>query len=102
MAASCSFRPDEELGKDSVHERQKAEFTATALNNCNDLVGDHGPRREQLVGAACWLSSHISSSSSASKPRIALELRRIGFASVFANQWPGMIDRIVKIAEKLN
>lgn len=36
------------------------------------------------------------------KPRVALELRRIGFNAVFAHQWKGLMLRIFKMTQRLN
>lgn len=39
---------------------------------------------------------------SKTKPRVALELRRIGFKRLYATKWNTLIDRIVALAQRLN
>lgn len=88
-----------ELGKDSVHERQKVRFTT--VPTWNDLLAHTLDKTHNGWGERLMVPISKIIPFSVTTPRVAIELRRIGWASVFAKDWPGMIDRIVKMAEKL-
>jgi hypothetical protein len=36
------------------------------------------------------------------KPRIAVEMRRMGFAPVHFEKWPNLMDQLLALAKKLN
>lgn len=95
------FPPGPKEGvEDSVHRRQRAAFTTAPTWDdllAHTLDSTHRGWGDRLLAP---LSKIIPLS--ITKPRVAIELRRIGWASVFARQWPGMIDRIVRMTERLN
>ena len=89
-----------ELGLDSVHERQKAEFGS--VPTWDDLV-----EHTLNSGHKGWgdrLLVPISKKIGIDKtwPRVAVELRRIGFNAVFDHQWKGLMNRIFTMTKKLD
>jgi hypothetical protein len=89
-----------ELGRDSVHERQKDEFGS--VPTWNDLVEHtldptHKGWGERLIVP---LSKKIGIDRT--KPGVALELRRIGFNAVFASDWASLMRRIAALSRRLN
>lgn len=89
-----------EGGLDSVYERQKAKFGS--VPTWDDLVEHtldptHKGWGDQLLVP---LSKIIGIDRT--KPRVALELRRIGFNAVFAHQWKGLMDQIFTMTKMLN
>lgn len=93
--------------EDTVHFRQRAEFTT--VPTWDDLVDHtldptHRGWGERLLlplsrpGVAGTKPILISKTS----PRVAIELRRIGFASVYSHQWPGLMRSIFKLVDELD
>lgn len=90
----------QELGEASVHRRQKAEFGS--VPTWDDLV-DHtlNPAHN---GWGDRLMVPLSKQIGIDKtfPRVALELRRIGFAAMFDRDWERFMKRMFKLVGKLN
>ncbi|MFB9991365.1 hypothetical protein ACFFLM_05160 [Deinococcus oregonensis] len=90
----------QELGEASVHRRQKAEFGT--VPTWDDLVehtlnSGHNGWGDRLMVP---LSKKIDISKTF--PRVALELRRIGFAAMFDRDWERLMKRVFKLVAKLN
>jgi hypothetical protein len=89
-----------ESGLDSVHERQKAEFgSVPTWNDFLDHTLDptHKSWGERLIVP---LSKPIDLGKT--KPRVPLEMRRFGFASVGRGLWMGMMKRVFDMVKRLN
>jgi subtilisin family serine protease len=89
-----------ELGFDSVHRRQQVEFGS--VPTWDDLVehtldSTHNGWGDRLLVP---LSKPIGVDVTA--PRVALELRRIGFNVVFAHQWNALMQQIFAMTKRLN
>lgn len=90
----------QELGEASVHRRQKLEFGS--VPTWDDLVehtlnAGHNGWGDRLMVP---LSKKIDLSKTF--PRVALELRRIGFAAMFDRDWDRFMKRVFKLVAKLN
>jgi hypothetical protein len=89
-----------ELGLDSVHERQKAEFGS--IPSWNDLVDHTLDPTHKGWGDRLMVPLSKTIGIDRTKPGVALELRRIGFNAVFAKDWAGLMRRTFTLASKLN
>ena len=89
-----------EHGLDSVHERQKAEFTS--VPTWNDLVDHTLDPTHRGWGERLLVPMSRPIPVSRTSPRVAIELRRIGFASVYARQWPGLMRSAFRLVHQLD
>ncbi len=89
-----------ELGLDSVHERQRAEFGT--VPTWNDLVEHTLDKTHKGWGDRLLVPISRPIPVSVTSPRVALELRRIGFASVYARQWPGLMCSVFRLVQRLD
>lgn len=90
----------QELGEASVHRRQKDEFGS--VPTWDDLVehtlnAGHNGWGDRLMVP---LSKKIDLGKTF--PRVALELRRIGFAAMFDRDWERFMTRVFRLVRKLN
>lgn len=98
-------------GKDSVHEIQKSDFGS--VPTWNDFIEHTLDSTHNSWGDVLMVPSHTGSTklnADSSRiigidktwPRVALELRRLGFASVFDNRWERLMRRIFTMTKKLD
>jgi hypothetical protein len=88
-----------ELGADSVYTRQQAEFGS--VPTWDDLVEHTLASSHKGWGARLLVPiSHVIAIDK-TYPRLAVEMRRIGFASVFDDKWPGLTKRVLRVARSL-
>ena len=89
----------EELGQHSVYTRQQAEFGS--IPTWDDLVEHTLFSSHKGWGARLLVPlSHVIDIDK-TFPRLAVEMRRIGFASVSASKWPRLTGRVLMLAKSL-
>lgn len=97
--------------EDSVHKFQKDDFgTAPTWDDLveHTLNKDHHTWGDRLMVPSYRTPPKPSDDASKiigmdkTKPRVALELRRIGFAAVFSSQWPGFMRQVFAMTKKLD
>jgi hypothetical protein len=97
-----------ELGLNSVHERQKAAFPSAAgspvgvVPTWNDLVEHTLDATHRDWGDRLWVPLSKQVDVSKTRPRVLLELRRIGFAAVERARWKPFILRMHALTKSLN
>jgi hypothetical protein len=89
-----------ELGLDSVYERQKAEFGS--VPTWDDLVEHSLNSTHRGWGDRLMVPLSKPIEVNKTTPRVALELRRIGFNAVFDSRWEGLMRRVFKMVSQLN
>jgi hypothetical protein len=89
-----------ELGNDSVHVRQALEFGSAPT--WDDLVEHTLDQSHKTWGSRLLVPISHQIPLDKTRPRFAVEMRRIGWTSVFSSQWPGLVARVLKLARKLN
>jgi hypothetical protein len=89
-----------ELGRDSIHERQRLEFGT--VPTWDDLLAHTLNPAHKGWGDRLMVPLSNIISLSHTKPRVPLELRRIGFNAVFNHQWKNLMNNIFKLTKKLN
>jgi hypothetical protein len=89
-------------GMDSVHTHQDLEpaFRGSALT-WDDLIDHTLDHTHKGLGSRLLVRLSNPITIDKTNPRVALEMRRIGFASVFDNQWPGLVRSILKVVRGL-
>ena len=89
-----------ELGRDSVHERQRLEFGT--VPTWHDLVEHTLDPTHKGWGSRLIVPLSKTIPLDRTKPGVAVELRRIGFNAVFARDWAGLMRRIAALSRRLN
>jgi hypothetical protein len=89
-----------ERGEDSVHRRQKSEFGS--VPTWDDLLKHTLDATHKGWGDRLLVPLSKPLLVSRTKPRVALELRRVGFNAVFAHQWKAFMNQGFKMSKKLN
>jgi hypothetical protein len=83
-----------------IHESQKGVFGSAPT--WNDLVAHTLDSTHKGWGDRLLVGFSKKIDLSRTKPRVALELRRIGFDAVFAGQWPALMRQVAGMVERLN
>lgn len=88
------------FGVDSVHEFQLEEFGR--VPTWDDLVAHTLDGTHAGWGHRLLVTHSKPLDVSKTRPRVALELRRIGFAAVDRSKWDGLVQRVFALTEELN
>jgi hypothetical protein len=83
-----------------VYERQKAEFGS--VPTWDDLVEHSLNSTHRGWGDRLMVPLSKPIEVNKTTPRVALELRRIGFNAVFDSRWEGLMRRVFKMVSQLN
>ncbi len=98
-------------GKDSVYEIQRSDFGSEPT--WNDFIEHTLDSTHKGWGDVLMVPSHTGSTKlnadssriigiDKTRPRVALELRRLGFASVFDDRWGPLMRQIFNMTQKLD
>jgi hypothetical protein len=88
-----------------VHDQQKLPIANGGLGTLptwNDLVEHTMDSTHNGWGDRLLVPMSNAIKVSKTTPRVAIELRRIGFASVYARSWPGLMRSVFRLASKLD
>ena len=97
-----------ELGDPSVHFRQKEAFPSAAgsptgvIPTWNDLVEHTLDSTHRGWGDRLWVPLSTKVDVGVTRPRVLLELRRIGFAAVDQARWKPFVLRMLQLTRDLN
>jgi len=83
-----------------IHESQRSVFGSAPT--WDDLVAHTLDSTHRGFGDRLLVGFSKKIDVSKTKPRVALELRRIGFAAVFSRQWPALMNQVAGMVERLN
>ncbi|HEY3002748.1 MAG TPA: S8 family serine peptidase [Kribbellaceae bacterium] len=87
-------------GRPSVHDNQEAEFGV--VPTWNDLVEHALDPRHRGWGDRLLVPLSKPIDVAKTRPRVAMELRRIGWASVDRSLWPDLMTGLVDLTEELS
>lgn len=88
-----------ELGKDSVHARQEAEFGS--ILTWDDLIDHTLDSSHKGLGSRLLVPSSNPIELDKTSPNVALELRRIGFRAMFDSDWKRFMEHIFSLIKKI-